>query len=196
MHEPPQIIILGNGPINTELAEQVDNCPSVVRFNRCAAMPAHLGKRCTDLWLLGRGRQAQSLLEEPLVMPLEGLSKIMVTDPAPNLFMQQLFKLIRRHGRLDHGDALFKHYGTGLHQERLTQQFRQSLLAYLLTLGPTIHKPYCPSSGTLAITHYLKLFSKVHIAGFGFQGWKRHPWHLEKRYVAELIDENKVVVLD
>tara|TARA_Y100000034_G_scaffold46183_2_gene56761 strand:+ start:559 stop:1149 length:591 start_codon:yes stop_codon:yes gene_type:complete len=196
MHEQPQIIILGNGPINTELAELIDCCPRVVRFNRCAAMPTHLGKRCTDLWLLGRGRQAQSLLTDPLVMPLEGISKVVVTDPAPNLFMQQLFKLIRRHGRLDHGDALFKHYGTGLQQERLTQQFRQSVLEYLLTLGPTIHKPYCPSSGTLAIVHYLKLFSKVHIAGFGFQGWKRHPWHLEKRYVSELIHENKVIMLD
>lgn len=118
MNEQPEIIIIGNGPINTELAELIDCCPRVVRFNRCAAMPTHLGRRCTDLWLLGRGRQAQSLLTDPLVMPLEGISKVVVTDPAPNLLMQHIFKLIRRQSRLDHGDALFNRYGKGLHTAR------------------------------------------------------------------------------
>ncbi|AXV63981.1 MULTISPECIES: hypothetical protein [Pseudoalteromonas] len=194
--QQPNIIILGNGPVGAHIAASVNRCPRVVRFNRCADMPAHLGKRCTDLWLVGRGYQAHGLLERPLTIPLEGLSQVMITDPNPHPLLHCFFKLIHRKGKIDYANQLFKMYGLHCKCERLSAQFRQSLLAHLLTLGPVIHRPYCPSSGTLAIAFYLSQFDKIHIAGFAFRGWKRHPWHLEKRYVDGLIAANKVVLLD
>ncbi|WP_405128363.1 hypothetical protein [Pseudoalteromonas sp. PB2-1] len=195
MQEQPKIIILGNGPINTDLTEQVNHCPRVVRFNHCAAMPDYLGQRCTDLWLVGRGRQALSLLNTPQ-MSLEGLSQVMITDPTPNSVAQFFFKLIQRKGKVDFGEALISAYAQKCQVERLTAQFRQSLLNELLALGSPIHRPRCVSSGTLAIAYFLVRFKYVHIAGFGFQGWKRHPWNLEKQFVEQLVAEKRVILLD
>ena len=47
----------------------------------------------------------------------------------------------------------------------------------------------------LAIEHFLKQQAQVHIIGFCFKGWKRHPWDLEKQYVASLIAKQKVQFL-
>lgn len=191
----PSIIILGNGPIDVDIAEQVDSCERVVRFNFCASMPEKLGAKCTDLWLTGRGRQAAKLLTAPINPKLLNVKNVMITDPEPSPISQSFFKLIHRQGKIDHGGLLQQKYSPVEQSLRLSSEFRNSLLSRLLLLGKPSCKPRCASSGLLAIEYFLQQYPTVHIAGFGFKGWKRHPWQQEKQYISNLIAQGKVVPL-
>lgn len=195
MTSNPSIIILGNGPISADIAKQVDSCERVVRFNFCANMPENLGTKCTDLWLTGRGRQAAKLLTAPINPKLYNIKNLVITDPEPVATKQLFFKLIHRQGKLDHGDLLQKKYSPVGQSFRLSRAYRSELLSRLLLLGEPNCKPRCASSGLLAIEYFLQHYKTVHIAGFGFQGWKRHPWQQEKQYIASLINAGKVVPL-
>ncbi|RZF84026.1 hypothetical protein EXT46_04395 [Pseudoalteromonas sp. CO325X] len=186
------VLILGNAPIKDNLAAQVDAFERVVRFNFCAGMPVNLGSKCTDLWLTGRGRQAAKLLQQPIAVDLGRLQNVVITDPPAQPVMQSLFRLIRRQGKYDHGAALLAKFAQSQSGWRVSKETRKQLLKRLHTYGKPQYKPVCPSSGTLAIDHFLQQGHRVTITGFGFQGWKRHPWDLEQRYVAELVDTGKL----
>ncbi len=194
-HTSPSVLIIGNGPIDEKLADQVDKFDRVVRFNNCAGMPSHLGTKCTDLWLTGRGKQAQRLAALPAIVAPHHLTKVMISDPKPNRFGQWFYQTIKRKGNIDHGEALLAKYAQAQEQGRVTQRCRMQLLNYLLGLGKPEHTPRWPSSGVLAINHFVSLGYHVYIVGFGFQGWKRHPWSLERRYVEQLSQQGRLSYL-
>lgn len=188
-----RVLILGNGPIEGDHAATIDAFDRVVRFNFCAHMPTHLGVKCTDLWLVGRGRHALSLLQSSIETQLPDLKSVMITNPEPNPLGQLFFKLIQRQEKIDHSKRLYAKFSMASEHQRLTSTTRKMLLNELLELGKPQYKPKCPSSGLLAINHFLKDHQQVHIAGFGFKGWKRHPWQQEQKYVKQLIDDNRVI---
>lgn len=190
-----KILILGNGPINEDIASDVDSFDRVVRFNFCSHMPENLGSKCTDLWLTGRGRQALALLDKPINPRLKQLSNIVITDPPPNPIGQAFFKVIKRKGKIDYGELLRQKFLVSGESARLTSTERDQLLDELLLLGKPAFKPRCASSGLLAMKYFLQHYNQVHIAGFGFKGWKRHPWQQEKQYVTNLITAKKVIPL-
>ncbi|MEO2267702.1 hypothetical protein V1358_10345 [Pseudoalteromonas sp. YIC-656] len=185
-HSSSRVLIIGNAPIEKELAEQVDSFDRVVRFNHCAGLPKHLGTKCTDLWLTGRGKQAQRLANQAAVIAPCLLEHVMITDPVPNRFSQGFYKAIRRQSNLDYGASLLVKYAQAQSKSRISRCSRENLLIYLLGLGKPEHTPRWPSSGALAINHFVSMGYHVHIVGFGFEGWKRHPWELEKLYVEQL----------
>ncbi|WP_105199947.1 hypothetical protein [Pseudoalteromonas sp. T1lg10] len=189
------ILIIGNAPITADIRAEVDSYTRVVRFNFCAGMPQHLGRKCTDLWLSGRGRQAHKLAHSHLDIDPQQLLSLVITDPPPNPVTQTCFRLLGRQGSLDHGEALMAKFAPAHSKKRITAAVRQQLLAELLRLGQPECKPKWPSSGTQAIAHFVAAGTPVHIIGFGFQGWKRHPWRLERRYVAKLQEQGKLSYL-
>ncbi|MBS3797149.1 MULTISPECIES: hypothetical protein [unclassified Pseudoalteromonas] len=189
------ILIIGNAPITEDISAEVETYTRVVRFNFCAGMPTHLGRKCTDLWLSARGRQAHKLAHSQLDIDPRQLHSLVITDPEPNPIAQRFFRLLGRRGNLDHGDALMVKFAGAQTSTRITALARQQLLTELLRLGRPDCTPRWPSSGTQAIAHFAASGRPVHIIGFGFQGWKRHPWPLEQRYVAKLQAEGKLSYL-
>ncbi|WP_105253329.1 hypothetical protein [Pseudoalteromonas sp. T1lg75] len=189
------ILIIGNAPIGEDIRAEVETYTRVVRFNFCAGMPSHLGRKCTDLWLSSRGRQAHKLAHSPLDIDPRQLQSVVLTDPEPNPVAQRFFRLLGRQGSLDHGEALMAKFAQAHSSTRITSLARQQLLAELLRLGQPQCRPKWPSSGTQAIAHFAASGRPVHIIGFGFQGWKRHPWQLEQRYVAKLQEQGKLSYL-
>ncbi|MEI8641665.1 hypothetical protein P4S68_13415 [Pseudoalteromonas sp. Hal099] len=123
------------------------------------------------------------------------LKNVMITDPKPNLFTQPFYKLINRRGCIDHGGEIIRKYSPHANVSRIAQHDKAVLLKHLYTFGKPAFKAKTPSSGMLAIEHFLKQQAQVYIIGFGFKGWKRHPWDLEKQYVASLIAKQKVQLL-
>ncbi|MEM0516357.1 hypothetical protein WCN91_13205 [Pseudoalteromonas sp. YIC-827] len=189
------ILIIGNAPITEDISAAVETYARVVRFNFCAGMPRHLDRKCTDLWLSGRGRQAHKLVHSHLDIDAQQLQSVVVTDPTPNPLTQRCFCLLGRQGSLDHGEALVTKFAPAHSKTRITALARKQLLTELLSLGQPECKPKWPSSGTQAIAHFVATGAPVHITGFGFQGWKRHPWLLEQRYVAKLQEQGKLSYL-
>ncbi|AOT07619.1 glycosyltransferase family 29 protein [Pseudoalteromonas luteoviolacea] len=186
------VLIIGNGPVNTDISKQVEEFDRVVRFNFCAGLPAHLGTKCTDLWLSSRGRQAMKIAQQFPRLNLSNLSQVMLTDPKQSIFKQILFKAINRKGKIDFGDKIARHVDDKQIIQRIDQRYRASVLSDLLKLGKPECKPVCPSSGLLAMHYFIERCQHVTITGFGFQGWKRHPWAQEKQYVDKLVKQGKI----
>ncbi|TQF71281.1 hypothetical protein [Pseudoalteromonas luteoviolacea] len=191
-----KVLILGNGLINKDVRHQIDDFDRVVRFNFCAGLPTHLGTKCTDLWLSSRGKQAKKIASDFPSIDTNSLQQVVLTEPAPHRVKQNLFKLIKRKGKIDYSDEIISHIENKNIVTRLEEPYRRAVLADLLQLGRPEYKPVCPSSGMLAIIYFIKKYQKVTIAGFGFQGWKRHPWGLEKKKVNELVRQGKLSWLD
>lgn len=189
------VLIIGNGPVEDDISKSINSFDRVVRFNMCANMPEHLGLKCTDLWLVGRGKQGLKFTTAFPAIDIKRLQNVMITDPKPNLFTQTFYKLIQRKGCIDHGNKITLKYSEHANVERIPQHEKNAFLKHLHTFGKPAFKPKAPSSGVLAIEYFLKQQAQVYITGFGFKGWKRHPWNLEKLYVESLIAEQKVQVL-
>lgn len=189
------VLIIGNGPVEKDVSKALSSFDRVVRFNMCANMPANLGQKCTDLWLVGRGKQGAMLCAAFPGIDITQLKNVMITDPKPSLFTQPFYKLINRRGCIDHGDEIIRKYSPHANVSRIAQHDKTALLKHLYTFGKPAFRAITPSSGTLAIEYFLKQQAQVHIIGFGFKGWKRHPWDLEKQYVASLIAKQKVQLL-
>ncbi|MCF2857136.1 hypothetical protein L1286_06625 [Pseudoalteromonas sp. SMS1] len=190
------VLVLGNGPINMDISSEVNHFDRVVRFNFCSGFPEHLGEKCTDLWLSSRGKQAKKLAENFPKFNMENLQSVVLTEPAPNPFKQYLFKTIKRKGKIDFSNDIINNIENKHIVSRLDKQYRRDHLIDLLKLGKPDHKPICPSSGLLAIAHFIERGHKVTIAGFGFQGWKRHPWRLEKKKVSQWVERGNVCWLN
>ena len=132
---------------------------------------------------------------QPTVVAPQLLEQVMITDPAGHPLSQWCYRTIRRKGNINHGSALLDKYAGARHLGRLTHQSRQALMTQLSTLGRTRHRAKWPSSGLLAIDHFIRHGYHVHIVGFGFTGWKRHPWELEKRFVEQLSRQGQLSYL-
>lgn len=190
------VVILGNGPTNIDISDVIERFERVVRFNQCAGLPSNLGKRCTDLWLSSRGREALKVAADLPMLVSDELQEVMITDPSPNLIKQKLYRFINRQGSIDFTDLLVKPLKPQHVINRIEKHYQTACLSSLLELGTPEHKPIRVSSGTIAIDYFLKQYDKISIAGFGFKGWKRHPWSLEKKYVEKLISQGRVIKLD
>ena len=104
------VLIIGNAPVEKDVSKALNSFDRVVRFNMCANMPAYLGRKCTDLWLVGRGKQGAMLCAAFPYIDITQLKNVMITDPKPNLFTQPFYKLINRRGCIDHGDEIIRKY--------------------------------------------------------------------------------------
>ncbi|WP_440054975.1 hypothetical protein ACSLBF_02120 [Pseudoalteromonas sp. T1lg65] len=190
-----RILILGNMPIARNLSDQIDGFDRVVRFNFCQGLPAHLGQKCTDLWLSSRGKQALKLANQfPNIKVLEQLN-VMFTDPKPSPFSQWALRLIRRRSGVDYAQMIAANLPSSANINRICSTQHASFMKHLLTFSEPGGNYYGPSSGTLAIHHFLQHYQNVTIAGFGFEGWKRHPWQQEKNYVLQLISQHRIRLL-
>ena len=72
-----------------------------------------------------------------------------------------------------------------------------TLLAEMRRLGMMI--PFvCPSTGFLAIEYAMtspRFFDfRKHLLGFGFDGWKGHPWQVEQSVVAHYVRQSKLLL--
>lgn len=189
------VLIIGNGPVEKDFSETLNSFDRVVRFNMCANMPRFLGHKCTDLWLVSKGKQGIKFTAAFPAVDIDRVQNVMITDPQPNRFMQFFYRLIKRKGSIDHGDEITLKYSTYANVERITHKAKEALLKRLYTFGKPVCKAKAPSSGMLAIEYFLQQQAQVYIVGFGFKGWKRHPWNLEKRYVESLIKQHKIQLL-
>ncbi|PWW02077.1 hypothetical protein DFR52_102744 [Hoeflea marina] len=57
-------------------------------------------------------------------------------------------------------------------------------------------RDFYPSSGYLAVMRALKIYQpsmhRIHLLGFGFQGWKRHPWPAEEAAIRALHAQDRL----
>lgn len=195
------IMIVGNGEIATGLAAAIDAADIVMRFNDCRSA-GNGGSKTDIVTVCNTGRPGRQMAEgrEWKINPavLAASSIWCVRDPGK--FAAMRASIIAEHPELDdfcddYTDgftAFAKETAKALHvipgstHERLEEE----LAAY----HPA---PYVvPSTGLVAIAEFLGAFSqpgdRIHLAGFGHQGWEWHPWEAERQWVDARIADGKL----
>lgn len=198
------IAIVGNGPLNSALFDDIEKADFIVRFNSPPREHEYAGMRTDQLIISNSSRQTQGLLCSSMFLegPVFVGSRSILLPYHPDIIQKYMpkpnfFSWLR--GR--RSDL------TGL-CERVAQLNSKPIgivdpITYFdaceqLGITTALKHSIFPSSGIISIFHYLHQFEDpdlcIHLFGFGFFGWKRHDWIAEKNYVETLVNKGVVKV--
>ncbi len=186
-----RLVIVGNGPLVKDCTSLVDSSDFVVRFNLCASFAMHTGTRTDVLCLNNTGRPALELARGALLKGFpfsQTVEEIWFPRPRQSALQRFIEKLRPLHSDLEYGDAIIAAHGWQTKRiEYLLETRQRELWMKLLAQGKPRIAPRKPSSGMVAIEYVLSedRFAdyEKHFLGFTFQGWKRHPWELERQLI-------------
>lgn len=191
-------IIVGNADMPERQRQWIDSFDRIIRFNAPPLSHVHAAMRTDCLYLANTSKQvfghltSRTWLESPAFKNAQQV----ILAQAPEIvahyrgrqpLLERLFKRPNDHTSLcasvcaSHGKPL---------QYFPASQFTAA--CEVLQLDMDSPKPYLPSSGFLAL---FKTWSErqtgdeVHLAGFTFQGWKRHSWAAERRHAEALANQ-------
>ena len=195
------IMIVGNGEIAPGLAGVIDTADLVMRFNDCRSV-GNGGSKTDIVAVCNTGRPGKKMVEgtewkaNPAVLAASSIW--CVRDPKKFAAMRP--SIIAAHPELDdfcddYTDgfpAFATEIGKTFHVIPATTHERldKELAAY----RPAAY--VVPSTGLVAVTEFLNAFwqadDRIHLVGFGHQGWEWHPWQAERQWVDARIAEGKL----
>lgn len=211
------LVIVGSAPLNRDYSKFIDSSDCVIRFNNCKNYAVNSGKK-TDILILTRTgnpyrqKTLQFMLkdrsEEEINKELPYLkSAKQIWFARPGItFLEKYFKnnFPRNNKFRIHELKGFKITGQrDLMAEMINAQKMQEKKIFVITENVYIRtwqkllsygttEAIMPSTGLLGIEMILddKSFNSYekYIIGFGFKGWKGHPWHLEKMLIKYYIN--------
>ncbi len=218
------LVIVGSAPLDSDFSEIIDSCDCVVRFNNCKNYNANSGKKTDILILTNTGNPfKQATLkfmlkkrekdEVKTELPyLHSTKYIWFVRPnllflrtyykhnfsEDNTFLKQELKNLNIIGQRDiiaeiiDAQKISKKRVTSISEKMYIQTWKK-----LLSYGAT--DALMPSTGLLGIEMILDNPSfrnhEKYIIGFTWQGWKGHPWQLEKRLVEKYIENEVLKIL-
>lgn len=211
------LIIVGSAPLNTDYSKFIDSFDCVIRFNNCKNYAVNSGKK-TDILIVtntgnpNKNNTLQFMLKdrfkEEIKKELPYLSNVKKiwfarpeitflsnylknNFPIKNKFIIHELKVFKVTGERDlireiiNAQKLQENEISVISDDLYIRTWKK-----LLSYGNT--DAIIPSTGLLGIEMILddKSFNsyKKYIIGFGFDGWKGHPWHLEKMLVSDYIN--------
>ncbi|EJM99342.1 glycosyltransferase family 29 protein [Phyllobacterium sp. YR531] len=197
-----RIVIVGNGPVEPGLADAIDRADLVIRFNEANIQPDLTGTKTDILFLMNSGKSMQARLEtpaywqEPFVLDAKEIilpyhpSIVKHYHPRPNF-------LSRIKGRKADwtAETLKKIEALGKKATIISADFYYETCR-ILDISQSELNSVFPSSGLLAIRYTIETFrldsTRVEFCGFSWQGWKRHSWGNEQRWVDEQVNLGKL----
>lgn len=201
---PKRVCIVGNGRVDAGGGAAIDTADLVIRFNAPSQSAADIGSRTDILFLANSSKSMQAWLDEPglsanrlfpgakeIVLPYHP-SVVAKYHPRPNV-------LSRLKGRRAdwtwQAIAVFGRQGKSV--KVLSAAFYEEACD-ALGLAQEERRNFVPSSGYLAIRyaleHYLAPEWQVELWGFGWTGWKRHPWERERKWAMRQIEEGALTL--
>lgn len=199
-----QLFIVGNGDLSRDLSAEIDAAQFVLRFNE-----PRLGMRGTrtDLLMMANSsKQMQARLQDPAFLRspfLLAASEIMLVHH-PLIIRKYCVQpniLSRLKGRrADWTWAAVNILGAAGKEVRIMPP--QFYIDGCIELGIPDEKmnDVFPSTGYLGIRYILKNFSgkewDIKLCGFSWEGWKRHAWANEQRWVKAKMKKGLLSLLD
>ncbi len=195
------LIIVGNGPIECDLSKQIDSADYVVRFNQPQTHNGMSGSKTDQLVFATSSKQAWMSLDDQ-----KFLSSKAVTDAKEIVFAIHPLIIKKYHPQPNilsycfgkRADATFKAINTfgecGKTTRLLPPDFYLSAASALGIHDESLKNTF-PSTGFLSIWQHLHDDTHdytIKICGFGWEGWKRHPWAQEKQWVNEQIAAGRI----
>ncbi|MBM2575447.1 hypothetical protein JQC91_03945 [Jannaschia sp. Os4] len=186
-----EVALVGNGPLGSSGAAEIDAASRVVRFNVARGFGAEAGSRLDDLFLVNCGGQMHEWLLDPAFWtspPLLAARRVTLPIAAD-----------RPEWGLWRWPRVAPHVRDGVNFERdvrrrldgrrvrtVPDRLRRGAIRALRRTGPPPEGPVWPSTGFLALFLYDAMLppeTRITLHGFGFEGAACHPWARERAWV-------------
>ncbi|WP_313958393.1 hypothetical protein [Chelativorans salis] len=194
--------IVGNGSLPFDMSERVDASDHVVRFNEPKKSIGMSGTKTKWLFVANSGKPMQRRLNDPnyptspIVRAADMVFFLYHPTIIRNYFIQPNF-LSRLKGRRGDWtqDALAMFGEAGKTVAILPPTYYEEGCAELGLTSAMLTSVF-PSSGYFGIRYALERLPAeewdVEIAGFSWQGWKRHAWGDEQAWVKQKVGERSI----
>ena len=199
-----RMVIVGNGPVPCEMSAYVDSADTVMRFNEPKESAGMTGLRTDILFVCNSGKPMQRRLLNPdyLELPTFKAAREVIFPYHPLIIKRYFIKpnpLSWLKGR--RADFTFKALrvlgGAGKTILILPPQFYEEGCREL-GLDKAAMKKVFPSTGYFGIRYALQHFPapawNIEICGFSWEGWSRHAWLDERRWVSERLGNDLVML--
>lgn len=198
------VFIVGNADVDVDHGPEIDAADVVVRFNRCRNLGRNTGRRTTELWLTNTGRAGLEFVDQARTAKLlerVGPHRVLMPRPAPGPLRRRLMVLLSRTSELEHGAGIARAVRlAGLSCDYAASDLPRETMRALRAYGIATPRPKAPSTGILAVHHFATAPAyrdhRISLVGFRFEGWRWHPWRLERAYVDDLESQGRLVLRD
>ncbi len=203
MTKRKRLVVVGNGPVGRDLSSYVDAADAVIRFNEPKASIGITGVKTDLLFVCNSGGPMQRRMKpDYLQLPTVKAAREVIFPFHP-LAIQRYFRkpnlLSRLMGRrIDlTQEAIAFLGGAGKVVRILPPQFYEEGCREL-GLDEGRMKELFPSTGYFGIRYALEHFNapewRIEICGFSWQGWSKHAWLDERRWVGERLGASLMAV--
>jgi hypothetical protein len=201
-----RLVIVGNGPISRDLSEVVDTADFVLRFNEPKAGIGLSGTKTDRIMMANSGKPMQRRLRDPHLtnLPIFRATKEIVFPYHPDIvaryFPQPNFLSLLKGRRGDWTLQSIEKFGRAGKEVRIMPP--QFYLDGCKELGIPDHMmgKLFPSTGYFGIWHILNTFPldewRLEVCGFTWQGWQKHAWADERRWVSQKVEMGFVTIID
>ena len=198
-----RMVIVGNGPLSVDLAPLIDEADFVLRFNQ-PKFP--VGSRTDCLFLTNANKPMQFWLgsDDFLASPVFRRAREIVLPYHPAIIRRYFPKpnplSLLKGRRADWTLAAIESFGAAGKDVRVLSTRFYDEGCDALSLPQAQRRTVFPSTGFFGIRFALEHFAvdawRIELCGFTWEGWKRHAWADERRWVSERIGEGRLTVLE
>ena len=187
------VAVVGNAPLHEDFSARIDACDVVIRFNSAPEHGRNGGRKTDILFLMNSGKSMQENLADPAFLGKQ------VFHDAGFILLPYHPEIIRRY----HPQPNFLSRLKGRKADLTWEVVRAAgdLQKRVTILPPNFYEEGCvelsipeeerrkvfPSTGFLGILYAMRKFplakGDLSLYGFGWRGWKRHPWDAEREWV-------------
>lgn len=196
------LFIVGNGPVSRDLSAEIDAADFVVRFNEPRVSLGMTGSKTDLLMLATSAKQMQQWLRDPAFLnsPIFRNAPQLMFAFHPSIirrFHHQPNLLSRLKGRrADWTMQAIDVFGRAGKEIRIMPAQSYFEVCAELGIGEDRMKTTFPSTGFFGIWLALRRFPaeqwNVRICGFSWEGWKRHDWAAERRWIEARISAGSI----
>lgn len=201
-----RFVIVGNGPLSRDFSREIDEADFVVRFNEPKASIGMSGVRTDRLIMANSGKPMQRRLDDPdlIASPIFRAAGEIMFAYHPRIIARYFRKptfLSRLKGRRTDWTlpAIEKFGMAGKEIRIMPPQFYEAGCRELGIPAGNMTEVF-PSTGFFGIWHALAHHPaerwRIEVCGFSWQGWQRHAWADERGWVAEKVDQGRIVLID
>ncbi|WP_245429594.1 glycosyltransferase family 29 protein [Mesorhizobium sp. DCY119] len=201
-----KLFIVGNGPLLSDMSEQVDAADHVIRFNEPKASIGMSGTKTNWLFVCNTGKPMERRLKDPKypTSPIVQAAEFVFLVSHPTAVQKYSLKpslWARIKGRRAEWTwASLTMYGDAGKTVAILppDNYEAGCLELGLDLSVLLDDRTFPTTGYFGIRYALERMPAetwdVEIAGFGWQGWKNHTWDQEREWVQRKAKERNIKI--
>lgn len=201
-----RMVIVGSGPISRDFSAHVDAADFVLRFNEPKQGIGLSGTKTDWLMMANSGKPQQRRLDDPsfISSPFFQAAKELIFTYHPSIIAKYFRKpnpLSWLGGRRSDWTvrSIREFGGAGKQIRIMPPQFYEEGCRELGVPHSKMHELF-PSTGFFGIWHALETRApeewRIEVCGFTWQGWQRHAWMDERRWVTSKVQEGRLVLID